>query len=720
MKKIGLVLVFVSLLCLLGTVNADNEYIAIHEVPATPTFIASTQNSLYTGGACIMDIYPIPLYEHIFPQISQIYNFSLTIPKTANNKYCIKYKGSPNDYCKNYRIVNLTFTPPKDGLFDIYLAKLPDPTGSYDWWLAYDVLNSSGDIVFSYNCSSGVRICPLNNINSSLNLSVNQTYTITIDLSDSDTTQSIWHYPLADTYIVFSKLWLVERNNLSVPSFEAINLNDTYYHVPFSIDVIGKDNLEIMDAWTEVTTPSNEIIKLNLTKQGHKWKPNLLGNLQNYFVGNYTFKLCIRNSYNLTNCTVVTKKVFDAPDFVIKGIKLDKTKVVAGDVVNGLVEVFNNGTISGNFSMNLTMESTPQLLLTVNDTIPAQTSKIYNFTVPTAGKGGKWHKIKAILKNVNATIKEYELNNENLSLLKVAFNTFFLDKEFKQIIPKIELYDNNSNLLFSNLTANISTDYIDIITNQPSDWWIIRFYYNETYLKENLLSPSEVTIYWWNDTSQDWVALSEDISWVNDIDVDTTNNYVWLNTSHLSSYSIVFAKQQNQNQNQQSGSSGSTGGGGGGSAPTYKPVIKNIKKFSWYAVVYGKNSAPIDKEIAEKLRDKFGAYYVKCETELNDYDKKNRNLILVGGIYANGLTAEINNKLKYPMIHEYGKRYHFSGHSYNKSMGILQVIEEKNCEFCSKRKILVVAGLTREGTKSMADILLSDEYKNIDKKHLLR
>ena len=78
--------------------------------------------------------------------------------------------------------------------------------------------------------------------------------------------------------------------------------------------------------------------------------------------------------------------------------------------------------------------------------------------------------------------------------------------------------------------------------NASIEWIIIKLYYDDVGDDEgNILGLDETTfnIYWYNETSDTWIELVDTLSFVNAVGVDTTNNYVWANVTHFSTYSFT-------------------------------------------------------------------------------------------------------------------------------------------------------------------------------------
>jgi hypothetical protein len=80
-------------------------------------------------------------------------------------------------------------------------------------------------------------------------------------------------------------------------------------------------------------------------------------------------------------------------------------------------------------------------------------------------------------------------------------------------------------------------------TSGNVSWTIIRMYYTDADVSD--LVESSLSLYWYNVTGGNWVKLTTGLNltasggpYVYEVGVDTANNYVWANLSHLSVYAI--------------------------------------------------------------------------------------------------------------------------------------------------------------------------------------
>ena len=84
--------------------------------------------------------------------------------------------------------------------------------------------------------------------------------------------------------------------------------------------------------------------------------------------------------------------------------------------------------------------------------------------------------------------------------------------------------------------------YIQVETSQDVRQAItsimLKVYYTDAELNASGLNESSLAMYWYNTTTQKWVKLSTNLSWVYGTGVNTVQNYVWANVSHFSNYAV--------------------------------------------------------------------------------------------------------------------------------------------------------------------------------------
>jgi DNA-binding PadR family transcriptional regulator len=109
---------------------------------------------------------------------------------------------------------------------------------------------------------------------------------------------------------------------------------------------------------------------------------------------------------------------------------------------------------------------------------------------------------------------------------------------------------------------------------------------------------------------------------------------------------------------------------------------------------------------------------VRTDTDVKEKELEENNLILIGGPVTNMITARINDEL--PVRMKIGERWGIhsskSGETYYDNAGL---IVKADSAFAKGKKILVIAGTSRGGTKAAVLALLS-KTKNIGKEPMNR
>lgn len=68
--------------------------------------------------------------------------------------------------------------------------------------------------------------------------------------------------------------------------------------------------------------------------------------------------------------------------------------------------------------------------------------------------------------------------------------------------------------------------------------FMMRIYYSDEEISAKNLNESSLRLYWYNETSVEWIALDETLDWIYGTGVNTDENFVWANLSHLSYFKI--------------------------------------------------------------------------------------------------------------------------------------------------------------------------------------
>lgn len=104
-------------------------------------------------------------------------------------------------------------------------------------------------------------------------------------------------------------------------------------------------------------------------------------------------------------------------------------------------------------------------------------------------------------------------------------------------------------ILYPQNPTNTSTNFtglskflefsLDPILENALNSSLITLHYTGEDLNSNRVGESTLVFYWLNETVEEWQRLNaSSMGWVHDTGVDTTNNYVWANVTHFSTYTI--------------------------------------------------------------------------------------------------------------------------------------------------------------------------------------
>jgi hypothetical protein len=67
---------------------------------------------------------------------------------------------------------------------------------------------------------------------------------------------------------------------------------------------------------------------------------------------------------------------------------------------------------------------------------------------------------------------------------------------------------------------------------------MLKVYYTDEELEDANVDESSLAMYWYNESTDSWIKLSTNISWVYGTGVNMQQNYVWANVSHFSDYTV--------------------------------------------------------------------------------------------------------------------------------------------------------------------------------------
>lgn len=245
----------------------------------------------------------------------------------------------------------------------------------------------------------------------------------------------------------------------------------------------------------------------------------------------------------------------------IKYVAIDKTAPVVSVPLTSLpvnpqraIDNFSiyttvTGGVNGTFSITYPNRSVANYVYNMSGNI-----YFYNFSAQSQYGN---YKINSLIRDLagnvlnqsyNVSIVEYtnlqNLNgseNETISIDNRSLVNVTVDIELNQTLSagslNITLYGDSPES--SSLTDAVKY-YVfeeDSNLNASLRWVTIKLYYTD----EEIMGISDGTfdMYWFNESSGSWVELVDTMDFVDSEGVDLTNNYVWANVSHFSTYSFT-------------------------------------------------------------------------------------------------------------------------------------------------------------------------------------
>jgi M6 family metalloprotease-like protein/PGF-pre-PGF domain-containing protein len=494
---------------------------------------------------------------------------------------------------------NITATVNDDNVIDNVVAEIMYPDGHKTNYTMTNVSNDTYNLSFTNTSAVGVYnvtvfandtanninntetttfevkdvINPTVSIQSPLNRTYNYTPSLNYTISDNTAIDKCWYSNATDTNVS-----LENCENTTINVIEGINtlviwVNDTsdnrnYSSVNFSLDTTppfvtiispaaGNKkgdvviNVSVMDA-SGISTVSYRIE--NSTWNGtwvsmvntstEYWNVTL--NTTSLNDGSYVIRIRANDTLNNTNSSETVDIIVDNTlPTVLYSTVLSVTNSSAiltwytDENTTGIVEYGLNtsyGTTAANstesdyhtiFLSDLNESTTYHYRINSTDLAGNNvTSMDYTFTTATVYTN----------QTVNVTENQVlEINTTNNITVSILSN---------QNVTNATLNLTYSPDYLTNTTLNATKfKFVNITTDDTLKsnliYLFIKIFYNDTELSESGVEESSLKMYYFNESSDNWLELnSSTMSWVNDTGVDTSDNYVWANLTNLSIYAI--------------------------------------------------------------------------------------------------------------------------------------------------------------------------------------
>jgi len=114
------------------------------------------------------------------------------------------------------------------------------------------------------------------------------------------------------------------------------------------------------------------------------------------------------------------------------------------------------------------------------------------------------------------------------------------------------------------ISIEVSSELINVL-----NFVIIRVYYEQSDVDSRGIDENTLGIYFYNLTANEWRKLTSTMAWVYSTGVNTNENYVWANVSHLSYYAVGG---ETTTTSTSTTTTLPSGGGGGGGLPSFTRV----------------------------------------------------------------------------------------------------------------------------------------------------
>ncbi|MCD4810303.1 MAG: Ig-like domain-containing protein, partial [Methanosarcinales archaeon] len=333
------------------------------------------------------------------------------------------------------------------------------------------------------------------------------------------------------------------------------------------------------DVWIEIRNSTESVSGGILAT----WDTNVLED------GDYMIRLTVKddNASN-SNKTLVNVTIDNTPPAV-------SNVTAQPDIINISGHTNITAELSGlgvdNVLVNVTYPNGTHLIIDMNNN-----SQVYYWNFSNTADPGRYN-VTIIANDTTGNVNDTQKTSfivahicTNTTIKTNADNSTFINAPGTNVT--LELFTNGSVTGSINITRSIVniTDELEVpgpgiyirinaSTNFSNDtdsnlsWALIKVNYTDEDVSNNNLVESSLRLYWYNESSGNWIKLETNSpTWVYGSGVDTANNYVWANVSHFSDYA-VGGELEKETPPPSNGGGGSSGGGGGTSGENYYNIL---------------------------------------------------------------------------------------------------------------------------------------------------
>ena len=278
--------------------------------------------------------------------------------------------------------------------------------------------------------------------------------------------------------------------------------------------------------------------------------------------------------------------------FVFVDFPVIEAHIFNGRIMNDTINFFiqnETGVLSGNFSVDDSISSVGDGVISHGTAFLIDPSivsfrKDYNLTIWLADIYGNSenYTIETIRFIEGADVLEHSTvlaysNESNRTFLNssITTNSSFDLKFDAQMNESISIAKYSNNPESVNFSSSALNKYVEILASQNFtdhlDWVVVHLYYTNQEVIDNGITESSLAFYIFNESTSQWEKVSGS-------GVNETGNYVFMNTTHFSTYGVFEEVAESAPAETVSSSGG--GGGGGASGAIVQNPGQYVKKYS--------------------------------------------------------------------------------------------------------------------------------------------